>query len=100
MNFVELLTRSRAASTAILHRFLLNLTNEEKSIHAFFEARSDETFYISHIEKVAEEVEIFTYDCGGKANVYRALDEITLRTQPKTSVIFFVDKDLDDIITD
>jgi hypothetical protein len=68
-------------------------------VHAFFEGHDDEVFYRRFLEQyVAAGSRLYGYRCDGKQRVYEAFSQITARYPAIRSVLFFVDKDLDDIL--
>lgn len=89
----------RTSSIVAYHRFLLNFRCQEKAIHAFFEGQEDQSYYINHLQsKVPNDWTVYTYYCGNKDGVYNIFEKIDWETHPKEKILFFVDKDLSDII--
>ncbi|HWY59460.1 MAG TPA: DUF4435 domain-containing protein [Terriglobales bacterium] len=66
--------------------------------HAFVEGAPDLAFYRSYVERYVEGSELRMYNCEGKANVYQAYAKVVERFPRCRRVVFFVDKDLDDIL--
>lgn len=103
MSLIDELRESRQ-SPATAH--LLFLQNQKYGgIHAFMEGNSDPSFYRAAILKFHSDFNsIFTYDCGGKKGVYKLRETINSRTEDSSmdkfqiTIIYFVDKDLSDII--
>jgi hypothetical protein len=98
-SFTDLLRRARSSRTTILHKFLTNYDASSPRVYAFVEGDPDVVFYRTHIRAFVENPAlIFLYSCGGKPKVYEAYRNIVARLPGCTRVLFFVDKDLDDII--
>ncbi len=89
----------RKSSIVAYHRFLLNFRCQDKAIHAFFEGQEDQSYYINHLQsKVPGDWTVHTYCCGNKDGVYNIFEKIDWKTHPKKKILFFVDKDLSNII--
>lgn len=100
MSFIEILRSSRSKPATVIHRFLTNYDpNDPRRVYAFVEGDPDQAFYRSHIRQhVATSSNIFIYNCNGKSHVYDACANVTNRYPACRRVLFFVDKDVDDII--
>src|SRR5882672_6397787 len=99
MSFVEELRKSREGRTTALHEFWTNFDPKQPRFHAFFEGHADIVFYKPLIQRHTEaHGRLFTYRCEGKSLVYDAFKAITGRHPNCRGVLFFVDKDIDDII--
>jgi hypothetical protein len=84
---------------AILHEFWIQYNPSQHRIHAFFEGHDDVAFFSHFIDRfVPPESRVYVYRCEGKARVYEAFVQITGRLPTIRSVLFFVDKDLDDVL--
>jgi hypothetical protein len=99
MSFVDLLRRSRSTPVATLHKFLTHYDPATKRIYAFVEGEPDRIFYRMYLEKYASSPsEIFVYNCEGKSKVYDAYRDVAKRYPDCRRVLFFIDKDVDDIV--
>ena len=99
MSFTDLLRNARNTPVSVLHRFLTNFDPRSKRVYAFVEGEPDQVFYRRHIEPFGITAkDLFIYNCDGKANVYKAYSDVVSRYPTCTRTLFFVDKDVDDII--
>jgi hypothetical protein len=99
MSYIEQLRRARSSRTAILHKFLTNYDPNSERIYAFVEGDADEAFYRAQIQKyVPEQKLIYTFNCEGKAGVAEAYKEVVAKYPGCERVLFFFDKDIDDIV--
>jgi hypothetical protein len=65
----------------------------------FFEAQDDATFFVHFLRPyLPDATRVYTYHCDGKAQVYQAFEGIIQHDPGVRAVLFFVDKDLDDIL--
>jgi len=96
-SFIEVLRHSRTTRTAVLHEFWINYDTAHTRAHAFFEGREDEIFYRPFVEPLVTG-RLFFYRCGGKPEAYEVLKSIVARQPACRRVVFFVDKDLSDIL--
>jgi hypothetical protein len=68
-------------------------------MYAFVEGTPDEAFYRAHIQSYERDpANIFVYNCERKERVYDAYRGVIERYPNCTRVLFFVDKDVDDIV--
>jgi Protein of unknown function (DUF4435) len=99
MSFIDLLRQSRSSSIATLHKFLTNYNPGTQRVHAFVEGEPDRVFYRTCLERHCSPLsKIFVYNCEGKKRVYEIYSEIIKRHPTCRRVLFFVDKDVDDIV--
>ena len=105
MTFKDKLISSRAEYSVIKINFLLNVKAQGIGIHAFYENINDGSLYGSYIRRRMIESsrlctcsKLYTYDCGNKDGVYEVHQRLNYREFINEIFIFFVDKDLDDII--
>jgi len=66
----------------------------------FVEGHNDKAYYSDSVQRIAPESNNyrFVYVCGGKTQVYDAYSNILSRFPNCRRVLFFVDKDVDDIV--
>ena len=98
MTFADELLKAGKSALAVMHEFLLQHDPKEERVHAFCEGYEDPAFYKSSVEKFAETRKLFFYRCHGKAKTYKLYSEVTARVGHYRHVLFFVDKDLSDVI--
>jgi len=100
MSYIDRLRTARASKTSVLHKFLTNYDPNSDRVYAFVEGEPDKAFYRSHLIRYLPEstANVFLYNCEGKSKVYQAYRDITDRYPNCERVLFFVDKDVDDII--
>ena len=99
MSLIDDLRQSRSSRVSVLHEFWTQYDPGQKRVHVFFEGHDDLAFYRPFIEQqMAVGGRLVPYRCGGKRGVYEAFDGITQRNPAIRGVLFFVDKDVDDIL--
>jgi hypothetical protein len=99
MSFIDLLRNARSSRASTVHKFLTNYDPNSERVFAFVEGEADEVFYRAQIQKyVADQRQIFLYNCDGKKNVCNAYEDIITRYPACQRVLFFLDKDVDDIV--
>lgn len=97
--FSRALSRSVEREVVAIHKFLLNFGKGGCVVHLFLEGRVDESFYGTHVRRFASrECRISAYVCGSKRAVYRVLEKTQDKRRDGHIKLFFVDKDLDDVI--
>ncbi|MDJ1495155.1 DUF4435 domain-containing protein [Cytophagaceae bacterium DM2B3-1] len=80
-------------------KFLQQYKFTDKTLHFFFEGLEDQSFYVNFIKAVFPKDYIFHfYVCNGKDKVFTNYKDINWTTYNKSRVLFFTDKDLDDIL--
>lgn len=99
---VEALRNERNGRTVPITQFYGDYKkNDTKICYAFVEGKDDPSYYRGIISyKLKENCSVILYPSGGKevvANTYKQLD---WRTYSKNRVVFFMDKDLSDIVSD
>jgi len=77
---------------------LINYDPNSSRVHAFVEGTPDLAFYRIFLERYTTADNLYMYNCEGKARVYEVYQNIVARFPRSRLVLFFVDKDLDDII--
>jgi len=99
MNFKDILENAGEIPETAYIKFLHQYKKRGKTIHLFFEGQEDQSFYISHVENIfPREYELFYYLCDGKSNVEQNYNDINWFVFSKNRILFFIDKDFDDII--
>jgi hypothetical protein len=98
MSFADELREAGASVPAVLHEFLLQHDPKEERIHAFCEGYEDPAFYRPKVEKSADNRRTFFYRCHGKWKLFALFEQITARIGDYRHTLYFVDKDLSDLI--
>jgi hypothetical protein len=99
MSFTDLLRGARSSRVATVHKFLTNYDPNSDRIYAFVEGDADEAFYRAQIQKyTSDERKVYTYNCEGKTGVVEAYENIVTKYPECQRVLFFLDKDVDDIV--
>jgi hypothetical protein len=100
MSFTDLLRNARSSRVSTVHKFLTHYDPNSERVFAFVEGDADEVFYRAQIQKyVPDQRQIYVYNCDGKKGVCNAYEDITARYPTCHRVLFFLDKDLDDIVS-
>jgi hypothetical protein len=97
-SFVDLLKQSRKRPVSTLHKFLISYSPHNGRAHAFVEGTPDLAFYRHFLEQHVNDDALRMYNCEGKANVYETFAKVLDRFPRCRYVLFFVDKDVDDIL--
>jgi uncharacterized protein DUF4435 len=98
MSFADELREAGASVPAVLHEFLLQHDPKEERVHAFCEGYEDPAFYRPRVEKFAGNRRTFFYRCRGKWKLFDLFAQITARVGTYRHTLYFVDKDLSDLI--
>jgi hypothetical protein len=100
MSFTDLLRSARSSRGTVVHKFLTNYDPNSDRIFAFVEGDADEVFYRAQIQKyIPDQRSIYVYNCEGKRGVSNAYEDIIKRYPHCKKVLFFLDKDVDDIVS-
>lgn len=99
MTFLDLLTAAAYIPEANHIKLLHQYKFHENTVHFFFEGLDDQSFYANYIENTFPNHFIFHYYvCDGKQNVYNQYLDLNWNAYNKNRILFFTDKDLDDIL--
>jgi hypothetical protein len=99
MSLVDELRTLKQSNPVTLMSFLQNLRKNKPTVHIFYEGKTDNGFYGSLLRKeLKEDARIKTLVCGNKDEVYKVRQKLLIRDYPNDSLLFMVDKDLDNII--
>ncbi|MBV5282067.1 MAG: DUF4435 domain-containing protein [Paludibacter sp.] len=99
MAFIDVLEKAGDSFEASYIKFLHQYKFRDKTLHFFFEGLDDQSFYANYLESTfPDNYEFNYYVCNGKDNVYSNYKNINWTVYNKNRVLFFTDKDLDDII--
>ena len=98
-SFIDTLRAGRSSRAAVLHEFLAQYNPHSKRVYAFFEGHDDIAFFSPHIEQqLPPGAQLLPYRCEGKGRVMEAFKGVIERIPHVQRTLFFVDKDLDDIV--
>ncbi|MBP4001371.1 DUF4435 domain-containing protein [Pseudomonas koreensis] len=99
MDFLATLKAAIQEPIVLKHDFLVCYDSQANNLHVFFEGKTDESFYGTYLRNIKPESHILkSYICGNKDSVYyyhKQLNHLYKKEQP---LLFFVDKDIEDII--
>jgi hypothetical protein len=98
MSFTDVLRAARGGRTTILHQFLTTYNPSRNRVHLFVEGDVDPVFYEFFLRPYLEDKTSVSHVCGGKPKVFEIFAEVTKRYPACKDVLFFVDKDLDDLL--
>lgn len=98
MAFIDELRKARSSKVAVLHKFLTSYDPSSSRVYAFVEGEPDRIYYRIQFEKESvRSTDVYLFNCEGKQKVYDAFQDIVTRYPNCRRVLFFVDKDIDDI---
>jgi hypothetical protein len=99
MDFLEYLNIELANDNIEHHLFLIGYNPKKKVVHCFFEGKTDESFYGTAVRHLLPHgYKLKTYICGKKDSVLYHYKEIGHKTSDIQPLLFYIDKDIDDII--
>jgi hypothetical protein len=99
MDFLDYLNQELANDNIEHHLFLIEYNPKRMVVHCFFEGKTDESFYGTSIRHLLPEgYKLKTYICGKKDSVIYHHNEIGHKTCDIQPLLFFIDKDIDNII--
>lgn len=100
MNFLEELRQAPTSPKAKVNVFLAMFNPCGRRLHAFVEGRDDPAFYRHHVEAAARRyaLEAEIWRLNGKSEVLEARKFIEKRYLANPRVLFFVDKDHDELV--
>lgn len=97
MTLIDSLRAARDSASTLKLRLMVDYRPNGQTIHAFFEGREDESFYVNYIDAaIPAGWRPFYYRCGSKLKVCDAWRAFAALDQRR--LLFFVDKDHDDIV--
>ena len=99
MSFLKELAQSAKSTISVWHQFTVSHNPNKADWYIFVEGQLDASFYASALRAMLPaQSRVIDFRCDGKRGVLRARNEIQ-KTHPDCSrVLFFVDKDLDNLI--
>lgn len=97
-DFVDFLEEEGRSWSSVLHVYRQGYRAGSGTIHLFFEGIDDKKYYMPYVRSQIENLETQTYVCNGKTDVLRLRDEIYINELNDVKILFFVDKDFDDLL--
>lgn len=99
MSFLDELRNARESAASAFALFLIDYPKYPDYVYAFFEGQDDPSFYNGFILQFLPDPSLLRiYKCGRKAEVYETHRRVMLRATADSKILFFVDKDLSDIL--
>lgn len=99
MTFLDELRAATSSPEAEWNVFIIEYAPDRKRVFVFHEGRDDPAFYRTHVEaNLPKEYELRFVRSGNKAQVLARVEEFKSRFAANPRVLFFVDKDHDDLI--
>lgn len=99
MNRTEVLRQFRERPVVVWLEFIRVYEPGTEDIYVFFEGRDDQAYFLPEIRRRRRgKGDIVTFRCNGKANVLGMLPNVIRRIDHEWRALFFVDKDLDDLL--
>jgi hypothetical protein len=98
MTFLDTLNAAANIPEASYITFLQQYKFKDTTIHLFYEGVEDSVFYNTYIQNLIDSNHSTqVYICDGKNNVLQNYNDINWNKYNKNRVLFFIDKDLEDI---
>ncbi|MEI7263769.1 DUF4435 domain-containing protein [Pectobacterium carotovorum] len=98
IDYQELLDNAVEAPETALHNFLLSIVSGKLKLHVYFEGKDDNLFYYRVIKRlVSDNVTLRSVICKNKKLVYDFHSELSGQSDSENKIIYFVDKDIDDL---
>lgn len=99
MNLLDYLRSAAKSETTVYTTFLQQYSKNNSAIHIFHEGKDDPSFYGNFLHsKVKKSQKIFYYQSKNKDKVYENYKKINWSSYSRKRVLFFVDKDFQDIL--
>jgi hypothetical protein len=99
MSFLDVLEKAAEVPETVLIKFFYHYKVSGNTLHFFYEGLDDQSFYGNYIQSIYQlDWKFYHYVCDGKHNVYDTYRSINWEKFNKSRVLFFTDKDLDDIL--
>ena len=101
MGTADTLRLERKGRTVPLAQFLSDYKNDVKICYGFVEGKDDPSYYRRVINnKISSDCRVVLYPLGGKEIVKAMYDEIHKRDLPNERIVYFMDRDLSNVIKD
>ncbi|RZJ08973.1 MAG: DUF4435 domain-containing protein [Acidovorax sp.] len=100
MSYADYLRKQRNIFSAVWLQFSHAYKDSRREIFLFFEGQDDLTFFMPEIRRRANQssVAISPFVCQGKRSVLRLIPVVRRRLDNNWRALFFVDKDVDNIV--
>ncbi|MFE8600931.1 DUF4435 domain-containing protein [Archangium violaceum] len=98
MSRVESLRKQRETTAAVWLQFITSIRSDVRQLYVFFEAGEDRSFYMPEIRRRAEGWRLHPLTCANKIGVLEMLERARPRLNSSTLGLFFVDRDLDELM--
>ncbi len=99
MNFLATLKAAIEEPIVLKHNFLVCYDSKASNLHVFFEGKTDESFYGTYLRRIKPESHALkSYICGNKDGVYYYHKQLSHLYKKEQPLLFFADKDIEDII--
>jgi len=100
MSLVDTLRQHRQTPQALWLQFTTAYDSKRYRLYLFFEGKTDSAYYLPELRRWRKQGEIFHLTCDGKEGVIAAYHDkrITQKISNWKNVLFFVDKDWDDLL--
>jgi len=100
MNLVDNLRQQRQTPQALWLQFTTAYDSKRYTLYIFFEGKTDGAYYLPELRRRRKQREISQFICDGKDGVIAAYNDkrITKKITNWKSVLFFVDKDWDELL--
>ena len=101
MDYADILRREGQIAHAAFHQFLLaKSSSASNEVFLFFEGIQDPAFYMPHLVYRLTGRKVNTFICHGRAEVLKAYQLVETTKEEASCTMYFVDKDLTDILDD
>ena len=99
MSFLEDLSRQRRNPAAVLHQYLVLEKSPDGTVVLFVEGKDDQSFYLPLVRRYSNGRDLHCFVCDGKRGVLEVFERVRKKPSwPNTVVLYFVDKDIDDLV--
>lgn len=100
MNYVDHLRAQRGSFASAWLSFVTAYRPGDQEVYAFFEGADDVSFFMPHLRQRAPRIgPARSFTCKGKRVVLRLVQAARRKLDRKNRALFFVDKDVDDIVS-
>jgi hypothetical protein len=100
MSLVDKLRQQRQTPRALWLQFATAYDSKRYTLYIFFEGKTDSAYYLPELRRRRKQREIIQFICDGKDGVIAAYNDKRIRKKISNwkNVLFFVDKDWDDLL--
>ncbi len=99
MNILDQMSNAIELPEVALHKFLLKFRNDVNTLHVYYEGKCDNKLYYGLLRRIVNNKDIIirTVICSNKSKVFDFRDILQGQSNDRNKIIYFVDKDIDDI---